>query len=453
MLTAPRDLIRARRAAAAKVVHAILTVVVAAHVGWLALHDGFSAVGMLLTIAALLSLAFVPRVPILALSVFAIAAYGMPRYEGPIMGLLRVNLLNWLALLALTGWVAWLLRSGTRPPLRHRLILAMAALLGWGGLSLTLAWHGGASLDYEPKHHPEQWLQASVLMLVAATVLDGRHRGWLFALLLCAIPLARYGVQAPGTLYLDGDVSTLSAMLIPFALVGAGTQRHKVLRLAFALAAVGLLWLVFSAQSRGAAIGLLAGLAALALGARWNRRAALLAMLLVALALALAPRHLFERFSVLWNPQASHARAGLDRATVDHRLQLWGGALRMVAERPWFGVGPGNYPARVGALVPGSEGYVAHNSMLQAAAEAGVIGAALFLMIFGGALVALRSAAMRRNNAVDPSLALALQSSLAVYLAAGLFISRHDMQLAYLLVGWAVALDVASRRATASAAA
>ncbi len=121
---------------------------------------------------------------------------------------------------------------------------------------------------------------------------------------------------------------------------GAGGLGHRRALYALALVAVTLA-LVFS-FSRGA---LLLGLPAALLvmgwraggGARSSRpyRWAMLALVVVS-ALMLVPLLRLPRFASMFD---------LQQGSTFFRLELWRSSLALIREHPWFGVGPGNFPA------------------------------------------------------------------------------------------------------------
>ena len=420
--------------------HFALSLGAAAWLGAGASEAGFTPLGTTLCVMALLAMVAAAWAPLVALAVFVLVAYGLPHYGAENQAIFDVDLLNWIALLALSGWGAWSARWRQPPHLDQPLLWVMALFLAWGAVSMALAHWRGATPVFGPSHHPAQFMQAGVMLFLASQSLPGDRRGWWFALLLALILALRAVIQGPAAIYLDGDLAAYAAMLFPVALLGALTRIHWAARAAFAFAAFEMVRLVLSAQSRGAAVGLVFGLAMLALGSRRRWRWALASVGLVAVIVAVAPPSYLQRFSAIWNPGAPSATAASDRATVEHRLQLWVAGWQMAQEHPWVGVGPGNYTARIGDHLPSSAGVVAHSTFLQLAAETGFVGLALFAVLVVGAMFAAGSAARRTLSDTDRDLACALQASLAAFLGVGLFLSRHDMVLAYLLVGWVAAL-------------
>jgi O-antigen ligase len=426
--------------------HTALVLMVAAWVGVGAASHSFGTLGLLLCCFAILSQALVPRFPVMALGTFVVAAGVLPRYGEDNLAMLELGLLNWLALLGLSGWGVWLARSGVKPPFSHPLLVAMLIFIVWGGLSLGQAAPELLADKFSVTHHPQQYLQAGVLMLIASTLLADRAMACTLALLMCTVPIIRGLLQTNAGIYLDADVALLAVMGLPFALLGVMSSLLPTWqRAGLALVAAELLRIVLVAQNRGAALGLALALCALWLSSRNRLRWLLAASPLVFAAALLVPQSYVDRFSVLWDPTAAHSTASLDRSTIESRLQLWRAGVQIVKDNPWLGVGPGNYPKALATYLPGSEGNVAHNSVLSVAAEFGLVGATTFVVLFVGGLLLLHRLALSEPNAWPRNMACMVQASLAGWVGVGLVLTRPNMQLAYLLLGWAVALSVQSR--------
>jgi putative inorganic carbon (HCO3(-)) transporter len=69
----------------------------------------------------------------------------------------------------------------------------------------------------------------------------------------------------------------------------------------------------------------------------------------------------------------------ITNGTLDHRTELWSIGLRLVAQHPILGVGTGGSKVAVGAEFPTDKGL--HDTFLSIAAELGLVGLALFLLI------------------------------------------------------------------------
>lgn len=401
--------------------------------------------------AALASLHFAVRSPWIAAVAYVLAAHAIPRYESGFDLLLASGALGWIVALGLSGWLGWIVREPRPLPQtwRHPIVAAVALYFAWLALSWIVAQAEGRVFTPYPRHDPILFVHGAILCLIAATTLHSARATWTLAGALCVAVASRLAVQSGTTLYLDSDAPVLAAMTLPVAVVGAIRLRHLGLRVAFASAAIAAAATVLLAHNRAAGIGALVAVLLLVrhTGRRWTIW--LIAALACATAFALLGplRGYADRFSVLWNPQARHATAGLDRATIASRLELWAATRSMVADHPWAGVGPGNAPQLIGRYAPSHEASPTHNSLLNVLAETGVPGAVLYVAIFAGAIFLLDRGARRGRGTWPGAAAIMLQASLGAFVAAAMFISRHDMALSYLLLGWSLAVFAAARSA------
>ncbi len=146
---------------------------------------------------------------------------------------------------------------------------------------------------------------------------------------------------------------------------------------AMILAVIGLLWL----KSRGALLGLLAAAAA-GLVPPWSRRRTIWLLSGAAFAAALA----------LWIwPDGILTELKLGDPQALARPHLWLSALKVIADHPWLGEGPGNFELGLWRHLPlsgrtlihyGFYAAQAHSEVLELAAESGIVGLGLFLVAF-----------------------------------------------------------------------
>jgi len=132
------------------------------------------------------------------------------------------------------------------------------------------------------------------------------------------------------------------------------------------------------AYSRGAYIGLAAGL--LYFGIRKNRSVFAVVTLLLLTVPIWAPEPVKDRLFMLTD------QAELDKDTsAQHRLLIWDGAKRLIADHPLVGVGPGNFPRYISdyADLPPHGPRASHNMYLLYASENGILGLLLFLVVLG----------------------------------------------------------------------
>jgi putative inorganic carbon (hco3(-)) transporter len=133
-------------------------------------------------------------------------------------------------------------------------------------------------------------------------------------------------------------------------------------------------------------------------------------------------------------------------ANVASRQALWSAAVRMSADHPLVGVGPGQFgPRSADYLVDDPLGItnpVAHNSFLEVLAENGVLALLAFVAMVGTTWRVLTHV-QRRAARGDPDtarLATAAQASLVVAIVSANFLSVQLTVALWLLAGIAVAL-------------
>jgi O-antigen ligase len=258
-----------------------------------------------------------------------------------------------------------------------------------------------------------------------------------------------------------GNPNELAAVLVP-AIVICGfallAERRPFAR--WALVAIGLTLLLglFLTGSREGLVGMTVALA-LAIVLAGRSRMPIVAVTLVVLGASvvyyasLAPPDQKDRL----------LSARSDRGT--GREDIWKVAEQVVRDKPLHGAGAGNFPivaptyaardiniARVDFVVDDPK--VVHNTYLEVLAELGLVGAALFAVVVGGAL---RTAfnAIRRARSLPWDVQLLVRGfavSLAGILSAYFFGSREYEKQLWLLLGIAFALAyVVDRQAVASA--
>ena len=146
----------------------------------------------------------------------------------------------------------------------------------------------------------------------------------------------------------------------------------------------------------------------------------------------------------------------LEKLTQPERLMYWQAAVNMVKAHPVIGVGVNTfvkaYPSyRIPGDKYGEVGPYAHNQYLHITAELGFAGLAIFLVLVGKLLLAIRRTVERRATAPDEAVVSAgLGAGLVGYLIIGglessLFYGRGSMTF-WMLAGLIVAADALARR-------
>jgi O-antigen ligase len=234
---------------------------------------------------------------------------------------------------------------------------------------------------------------------------------------------------------------TLAAMLLPPAFAFAFIRKDPWKRGGMIAAVIALLALLLATESRGGWIGAGVGMAVAVAGLAWGRvpgtRKAVVAAIIGIIILPI----------VLQGREHLSARR-VETAGV--RLEIWKSTLRMIADHPWIGTGPGRFAAeyppyrsleefRLSHKYAGpdfKEVEDAHSSWVQGAAETGIPGLIAFLLVV---YVSARLWLYSVKSAEDGNLAALLAGlggGAAAYLVAGLF-NTLTLHLSHTVLFWA----------------
>ncbi len=336
-------------------------------------------------------------------------------------------------------WLLWALWSGYRPGFNiPRTATALVFALLWGWLALSLLWTRVFSVSVL-----NFWLVGAAPLAFWTCILasDGDsswpavERGVLFlGLALAAVGLYQFfalGLVPSAAFHSRNSYAGLLALIaIPTAagclLAGNGGRRsgeEKFLAAAFFI----LVFAVAMTRGRGATVSLIAGLALLAGTVRRivPRRPLVTLIALTALAYLLT--------ALLWWDddvlRLADVTGPMDASSMAHRLEIWKGTWRMIADEPWRGVGLGLFASVYPAYrLPGeaSAGFHPHNDYLEFWVEAGI--PALFLILALGAAVGALSVRARRAPATGGSVRIEI-AGLTAALAATALHSAVDFNL------------------------
>lgn len=322
------------------------------------------------------------------------------------------------------AWLPWLGWASLSAILSAQPLAGLPVLARWSAVlacaSLAASWNA---------REREDWLKSFLLGawgLAIAALITGADRGWRNSMT---------GMIPPYYNYTAFVLSAAAAAAIAWILHPRGARGHDA-RAAAAIGALAILCLVL-ARSRGAWLGLGAA-ASLWAVRRFGVRA--LASLVLAGALvggALASGRLPTAVEdALLKKYRPHAEV---------RPGLWRAAAGVASDRPWLGTGPGSFavgfrrrpvPLEDGNALWGMNTAYAHSEPLQAAAETGWAGLALWLLAAGTALRAF----FRRADA-DPIREAAVAAAAAM--TAQLAIDNM-LQIPALAALWLSALALAS---------
>jgi O-antigen ligase len=239
----------------------------------------------------------------------------------------------------------------------------------------------------------------------------------------------------------------LAVAAILAAMLACNRRLSKAGRAGWAAAAVLSLPLQLLTGSRGALLGMAAALLAAPFLVRRSSRAAVGALVILAILLGGAS-------FVTIVPQAVVQRVTTVQNGGSGRTDIWRMGWRMVQAHPLTGVGAGNYSVSTidYLLRPGAvqrpnyivdEPKVAHNVYLEVLAEFGAPGLALFAAFVGGGLLACTAAAraaVRRREPETELLARGVMLALVAMLLSAFFSSELFNKPLWLLLALALAV-------------
>jgi O-antigen ligase len=317
---------------------------------------------------------------------------------------------------------------------------------------------------------PEQLI--AVFLIARAVTSRWRSQGFVLLLLLLNLKVAQHGLRTyavehgratdemafvkfgiigGGGGFYDNSADLGVAMCVVFGLAVALFQAHtgRKRRLFFLVCALAFGALIIVCGSRGAIVG-----AAAIVLATWAKSpqkswAPVFALVFVAGLVYLMPHASRDRFQ-----SAEHWE---EDETANHRVLLWQAGLKMWADYPVLGVGPGNYPyvrqASYRIAVDSKrdqDAYVCHSLYIQVISELGTLGTLAAAAIFVGYFLLLRRVRKRliANHVDSQSWEFCLSSGLELamigYLASGAFVSVFWYPHVWVLSGLAMALNSAT---------
>jgi O-antigen ligase len=195
-----------------------------------------------------------------------------------------------------------------------------------------------------------------------------------------------------------------------------------------------LLKLLYDTHNRAAGVGLIGALLVMWIGAKYKVR-----VLILVAPIGLAAVVAFYE-TPYWDRFANQIfRDGQFVGSALSRIEIWKASTAVVRSHPIVGVGPGAFAHNLKSDREDVRGYLAHNSLIELLCETGVPGVSLFVAFFFYLLVHLyrikgHAAAWKAATATS------LQAALVAYLLCGLFVSRQDLALAYIVAGCGVSL-------------
>jgi O-antigen ligase len=384
--------------------------------------------------------------PFLGLVLFMIVYFARP--EDWIPGLAAVPLakitgiLIFVALGFSLGTIRW------HVP-RAVVFLALLVVQLWLTVPFSF-WRGGAfnvMLDF-----------SKVLPLVAviyATVRSIQRLRWI--LLVQAVSVAtiafvsiidvhlmggRLGSVLSGIYRNPNDLALIIDVTLPLGLALAITTRNIWKKLAWTVAMLGMTYAVILTASRGGAIAfaVAATICLWQLGMKGRRFYLLFLVPTAAVAFWLyAGSTLEQRFQQTDVALATNKQVTEAFGSAEQRKELLIESLRVTAQHPFFGVGPGNFENVSGFW------RVTHNSYTQVSSEGGIPAFLLYALIFWTGIATLRKVRRQTRNRTR-IFSMALEASLVAYLVGSFFLSLAYYLFPYCLVAYTSALAIIAAR-------
>ncbi|MCC7416180.1 MAG: O-antigen ligase family protein [Acidobacteria bacterium] len=333
-----------------------------------------------------------------------------------------------------------------------------AALLGWMLLSTPFALVIGNSFDLVVHNFVKTVAMVFVIAGCVRTTRDVERLAYAYfaaAAIYAVVVVSRFSVggadwRLDNLYYYDAnDFATFIVTAVPFGLyfLHAGQPFGR------GLPALGLVVLMVAFVQTGSRGGFIAMSAVViyvvarytTIPARYRLGGALL---LVVVVLAVATNRYWSQMTTIL------ADTDYNRTSETGRLQIWSRGVGYMLRFPVLGVGPANFETAEGTLSDyarraqygmGVSWNAAHNSYIQAGAELGFPGLALFAGILGSSLWSLRRLERRRcephgDALAQRKLSQAMAAALIGFACGAFFLSLAYHEMMYTLVGLAVGL-------------
>jgi O-antigen ligase len=377
--------------------------------------------------------------PIMAVHVFMMLMFA----ENSIANEGGVTIMKLVGALVLS---AWLLSIAVKRRLNihfDKSVLVMMLFLAWCGISLVNAYDGEAALS---RTLTFAQLALAAIMFSSLVDTEGKLRGIFYGIVFwtCVSTLIAVGEYYAGFTHVAEGLSENRnglAIQIDVAIVAACFLLQMAPSIVSRLAVGATLPIFFLGValtlSRGGLVTLFVALALV-----WYRVARQHGVITLVASVTLLVAITVVLPESFWN-RAGTIVPAIERQedTFGLRVRLWKIGLHMIVDRPVVGVGPGNFivaSPRYGGGATAHRGLGPHSSYVGMAAETGLVGLGLFLLLHVQALVGLVRRSRRARRAGLPgldSLASATGISLIVLMVAGLSGHWYYSKYLWLLLG------------------
>jgi putative inorganic carbon (HCO3(-)) transporter len=248
---------------------------------------------------------------------------------------------------------------------------------------------------------------------------------------------AVYGAgYRPGYVAGDANFFTASVLLpLPLALLLLWNERSVAVRIFCFGTILVTLCAITLAASRGGFLGLIVAMGWLLWHSRSRVRSLVLVGAAFGLLVAISPLSPVAR---LLHPDYS------DTDSVRIHLALWRAGLRIVGDHPLTGIGIGQFKTAVSEYSSEKDlSLLAHNTYLEIAAEMGLVGLGLFLVVFGSSfrtLTRVRRASQRGGPPLLRIAATGIQAGLLGFGVAEFFVSAEFLRMFWFMLFLSICL-------------
>lgn len=310
-----------------------------------------------------------------------------------------------------------------------------------------------------------EYLKIFIMAVLATTLIQSpQHVRWLGGMVFFVITYIawefnfRYFVQNRLDLWnyghggLDNNgAGLLIGMGIPFAYAWALSSRRKLVWLFCAAAALAMIHAVMISYSRGAMVSAIFGAVWILLHHRPRRHAIVALALLITVVIAMAGPTVRDRFATTEHYQTDES--------ANLRFQSWEAAWNIAWDHPLTGVGVRNANLLSKAYGADMYGRTIHSQYLQIAADCGIPAISIYVLMCVLSITrsrssrkALRRAATADSQSLSPDIcrsmsatALAVETSLIIFMLGGVFLSLETFELPWLLLVLGGALPIVTR--------
>jgi O-antigen ligase len=242
----------------------------------------------------------------------------------------------------------------------------------------------------------------------------------------------------------SNDLALIIDLSLPLCVAFALTTRNFWKKLSWTIAILAMFYAVFLTASRGGAVTLVVVVVVCLwqLGVKSRRFYLLLLVPIAAIIIWLyGGNALRERFDQTNVDSATNDHSAEASASAQQRKELLLRSLKVTAQHPLFGVGPGNFEVVSGVW------RVTHNSYTQISAEGGIPAFLLYVLILWRGIANVRDVSGYPKTGKGLRLfSMALGASLAAYLVGSFFASVAYQSFPYCLVAYTSALRLIVQR-------